>query len=156
MTVRPRAAITGPLTVLSVLTVLTAALAACGGGKPAGRSVAPAAARWTPAAHVPAVLDLTGPRADGRFTVAADGHLSLLAAPPGGAAGSPAPFARDAGGYATARGGEPYLVLSTGRAVPGAGCAFPADTVYAIEPSGTPGVISVDAAGRARRVATLA
>src|SRR5262245_28340504 len=138
MTVRPRAAITGLLTLAALATVP----AGCG-GKPAGRSAAtPAPARWTPAAHVPAVLAPTGPRADGRFTVAADGHLSLLPAPPG-AAGSPAPFARDAGGYATARGGEPYLVLSTGAAVTGAGCAFPADTVYAIEPAGTPGVISV-------------
>ncbi|MFL6077084.1 MAG: hypothetical protein ACJ73S_27130 [Mycobacteriales bacterium] len=148
MTVRSRAVVTG-------LLVLAAAVpAGCGGG---GRSSAPAhpvAAHWAPAVHVPAVIDLTGPRADGRFTVAAAGRLSLLAAPPG-AAGGVTPFARDAGGYATARGGEPYLALSTGRAVPGAGCTFPADTVYAIEPAGTPGVIGVDAQGRARRVATL-
>ena len=35
-------------------------------------------ARWRSFLHVPAVVDLTGPRADGSLTVAADGGLSLL------------------------------------------------------------------------------
>jgi hypothetical protein len=150
MTVRSRAVITGLLAF-----ALAAVAAGCGGGRSSSSGRSAAAVHWTLAVHVPAVIDLTGPRADGRFTVAADGHLSLLAAPPG-QAGTATPFAREAGGYATARGGEPYLVLSNGKAVTGAGCAFPADTVYAIEPAGTPGVISVDAQGKARRVATLA
>src|SRR3954466_6209052 len=113
MTVRSRAVITGLFAL-----PLAAVPAGCGGGRSSSAERSTVAVHWTPAVHVPAVIDLTGPRADGRFTVAADGHLSLLAAPPG-QAGSAAPFARDAGGYATARGGEPYLVLSSGKAVTG-------------------------------------
>src|SRR3954462_10841994 len=137
MTVRSRAVITG----LFAFT-LAAVPAGCGGGRSPSAGGPPGAVHGPRPVPAPAVIDLTGPRADGRFTVAAGGHLSLLAAPPG-QAGSAAPVARGAGGSATARGGEPYLVLSSGKAVTGAGCAFPADTVYAIEPAGTPGVISV-------------
>ena len=56
--------------------------------------------RWTRFLHVPAVVDLTGPRTDGSLTVAADGRLFRLR--PGSA---PVPFA---GGYTTAKGPEPY------------------------------------------------
>src|SRR5439155_12045287 len=81
---------------------------------------------------------------------AADGRLALMR--PDGRA---VPFARDAGGYATKRGPEAYIALSPGQAVPGAGCRFPRDSVYALEPQGRRGVVAVTAAGRASRLVNL-
>jgi hypothetical protein len=137
----------------TTLAVLGLWFAGCGGGSSTvdKRSTPPAPpARWEPFLHVPAVLDLTGPRSDGRLTVAADGRLALL-----GTDGRPAEFARGGDGYATAPGPEPYIALSTGRAVADAGCSFEPDTIYAIEPGDNPGVIAVDRQGHARRVASL-
>jgi len=108
------------------------------------------AAGWVLWRHVPAVVDLTGPRLDGRLTVAAAGHLWLL-----GTAGAIAAFGSGAGAYSTDPAPEPYVALSTGAAVTQAGCAFGRDEVYALEPGGKPGVVAVDAQGRARRVADL-
>jgi hypothetical protein len=134
---------------------LVLCLGACVGGPPrAGVSPAPpgspAPIRWAPFLHVPAIVDLSGPRGDGRLTLAAGGRLSLLR--PGG---QPEPFARGGGGYTTDPGPEPYLALSPGQQVTGAGCGFGRDTVYALQPTGTPGVISIDPAGQAHRVADL-
>jgi hypothetical protein len=105
---------------------------------------------WAQWRHVPAVVDLTVPRQDGRLTVAAAGHLWLLET-----GGNLAAFGSGAGGYGTDPGPEPYIALSTGATVTPAGCAFWPDAVYALEPSGKPGVVAVDAQGRARRVADL-
>ena len=107
-------------------------------------------ARWRSFLHVPAVVDLTGPRADGSLTVAADGGLSLLRL-----GGQPTPFAGGPDGYSTARGPEPYIALASNEMVDGTACTFSADTVYAIEPSDPPGVVEIDAQGRARRFADL-
>jgi hypothetical protein len=100
--------------------------------------------------HVKQVVDITAPRGDRRLVLAADGRLALLR--PGA---RPAPFARGTGGYSTKRGPEPYIALSPGQAVPGAGCRFPRDSVYALEPQGRTGVVSVSAAGRASRLVNL-
>jgi hypothetical protein len=107
-------------------------------------------ARWRSFLHVPAVVDLTGPRTDGSLTVAADGGLSLLRL-----GGQPTPFARGPDGYSTAQGPEPYIALASNEMVDGTACSFSADTVYAIEPSDPPGVVEIDAQGRARRFADL-
>jgi hypothetical protein len=54
-------------------------LAGCGGGPPAAAGArATLPARWVRFRHVPGVVDLTGPRGDGRLTVAAAGRLFLL------------------------------------------------------------------------------
>jgi hypothetical protein len=104
-------------------------------------------ARWRPFAHVRGAVDLTPPRADGRVTVAVAGGLGLLR--PGGALSAFAP------GYRTGAG-ESYLAMSTGQRVPGAGCAFRRNDVFALEPRTTlPGVIRIDATGRVRQVAVL-
>jgi hypothetical protein len=100
--------------------------------------------------HIPAVVDLTGPRTDGRLTVAAGGHLWLL-----GTTGELAAFGSGDGGYATDPGPEPYIALSTGATVTDAGCAFGRDMVYALEPGANPGVVAVDPRGLARRFANL-
>jgi hypothetical protein len=129
------------------------ALAGCGGGSdatPATTTSAVSAARWRPTLHVTRVVDLAGRRADGRFVVAANGRLDLWR--PGS---RPRPFARAPGGYATQPGPEPYIALSRGATVPGAGCRFPRDSVYALEPQGQPGVIAVTAGGQARRLLDL-
>jgi hypothetical protein len=107
-------------------------------------------ARWRSFLHVPAVVDLTGPRTDGSLTVAADGDLSLLRL-----GGQPTPFASGPDGYSTARGPEPYIALASNETVDGTACSFSADTVYAIEPSEPPGVVEIDPQGRARRFADL-
>jgi hypothetical protein len=93
------------------------------------------------------VVDVAGPRADGRLVLAADGRLALMR--PGQ---SPTPLARGPHGYRTRRGLEPYIAVSRGDAVAGVGCRFPRDAVYALEPRGRPGVIELDARGRARRL----
>ncbi len=106
--------------------------------------------RWLRFRHVPAVLDLSAPRRDGRVVVAAAGRLLLL-----GPGGTTRPFARGRGGYRTARGREPYIARAAGARVPGAGCAFRRDDIYALEPRGRQGIIRIDARGRGRRLSTL-
>src|SRR5580765_5760940 len=104
--------------------------AACSNGSPTRT------ARWSPFASVTAVVDMTDARArDGRLTVAAAGRLSLL-----GPSGTPVPYARGPHGYST-RTNEPYIARADDRAVPGAGCSFVEDTIYALEPSNQPAVI---------------
>lgn len=104
--------------------------------------------RWHSFLHVPQVVDLTGPRSDGSLTVAANGALSTLRL-----GGEPSPFARAPDGYSTMLGPEPYIALASNEMVEGTACSFAADNVYAIEPSDPPGVVEVDAQGRARRLA---
>jgi hypothetical protein len=126
------------------------ALAGC---SPASRPVprGPALpARWAPFLHVPGVVDLAGPRADGSFTVAAAGHLFLL-----GRDGALSPFARGPAGYSTATGPEPYIALTADDPVTASGCSFRRDTIFAIEPGAKPGVIMIDPQGRAGRYANL-
>jgi hypothetical protein len=90
------------------------------------------------------------PRRDDRLIVAANGRLFLL-----GLTGALVPFARGAGGYSTVPGSESYVTLVTGEPATGTGCSFARDTLYAIEVGKAPGVISVDARGQARRIASL-
>ena len=144
-------------------------LAACGGGgaasdhqasspssSPTAPSTSPSAAPstqqlgWVRFLHVAGVVDLSLPRRDGTLVVAAAGRLSLLTR-----GGRLVPFARGSGGYRTILGPEPYVALSNGRAVPGAGCAFPPDVVYAIQPTISPGVIAIDGKGHAGQFASL-
>ena len=123
-------------------------LAACGGGP--GRAGATPAAAWTVYRHLPGVVDLAGPRADGSFLVAAAGQLFVLARD-----GTLRPFARGAGGYLTATGTEPYLVLASNDPVGGTRCSFGNDTAFALEPGIRPGVVMISPQGEARRFASL-
>ena len=122
-------------------------LACCGSG-PASEA---RREHWHRARHVPGVVDLTGPRRDGRLTVAAAGRLSLLRLG-GGLTG----FARGRGGYSTPASAEAYVALAGRRHVPGAGCSFARDDLFALDPSSSrPGVVRVDARGRVSRFANL-
>jgi hypothetical protein len=105
--------------------------------------------RWQQIANAPGALDIAGPRTDGRFVVATSGGLYLLHRD-----NSLAPFARAAGGYVLARG-ETYVALAQKRRVPGAGCSFRADAVFALDPVDHPGLTLIDPDGRARRFADL-
>jgi hypothetical protein len=132
------------------LVLVSVALGGCTSGSApvSGRPALPAL--WAPFRHVPGVVDLAGPRADGSFTVAAAGRLFLL-----GRDGVLRPFARGPGGYSTATGPEPYIALTRDDPVPGSGCSFHRDTTYAIEPGPQPSIIQIDPQGRARPYAGL-
>jgi hypothetical protein len=146
----------GPLLARALLAaVLLLVLAGCqrelGGDRPAGpRSHGVPPARWVPYRHVGTVTDLTVARADGWLTAAAYGHLLLL-----GRDGALMPFARGAGGYATGPGAESYLALARPGPVPGAGCSFAADAVFALQPRNPPGVMEITRDGQAHRFASL-
>jgi hypothetical protein len=120
------------------------------GGSAVAASARPRSARWTRFAHVPAVVDLTGPRRDGSLTVAADGRLSLLHL-----GRPPVPFARGQDGYSTAKGPEPYLALSNAATPDGSTCSFAPDDVFAVEPKAQPAVIQINTSGQSRRLADL-
>jgi hypothetical protein len=95
------------------------------------------------------VVDLAGPRADGSFTVAANGRLLTLTR-----TGAVTPFAQGRGGYSTPTGPEPYITLAGNDRVAGAGCSFSSGTLYALDP-GSHGLIQVAANGQAKRFASL-
>ena len=129
------------------------ALVACGGGGGTAGSAPsgpPPPAGWAIFRHLPGVVDLAGPRADGSFLVAAAGQLFVLTRD-----GTLSPFARGPGGYHTAMGTEPYLALTSGDPVQGERCSFGDGTAFAIEPGAHPGVIMISQDGRARRFASL-
>src|ERR1022692_3850163 len=125
------------------------ALTACASGAHAARAPEPPG-RWVRFRHVPGVVDLAGPRADGSFTVAAAGRLFTLSRD-----GVLRPFARGPGGYSTAIGPEPYITLATGDRVAGTRCSFRGGTIFALEPGRRPGVIQISADGRATRFVSL-
>jgi hypothetical protein len=131
-----------------VLGLAAIALAACGGSS--GRAGPPPPAAWATFRHLPGVVDLAGPRADGSFLVAAAGRLFVLERD-----GTLNPFARGTSGYQTAMGTEPYLVLASTYRVRGNPCSFGKNTAFAIEPGTRPGVIMITPQGQARPFASL-
>jgi hypothetical protein len=112
-------------------------------------SAAPPIAAWRPLVSVPGIVDVVGPRTDGRLVLASRGGLFHLR--PGNA---PVPFARGPQGYPGA-GGEPYIALGSGRVVRGANCSFRRDDVFVLIPGATPGVLRVDRNGRSHPFASL-
>jgi hypothetical protein len=112
-------------------------------------SAAPGAGKWRPVAKVRGIVDVVGPRADGRLVLSTQSGLFVMRP-----TGSPVPYARGPEGYAGAPG-EPYLALGRGHRVPGAGCAFRRDVVFALDPDATPGIVRIDRSGRSSRFADL-
>ena len=131
------------------LGVAATALAACS-ASPGQHSTGPPSASWGAFRHLPGVVDLAGPRADGSFLVAAAGRLFIL-----GRDGTLRLFARGADGYQTAMGTEPYLALAGSYPDRGNHCSFGTNTAFALEPGSRPGVIRISPQGRARRFASL-
>jgi hypothetical protein len=108
----------------------------------------PKQARWRTAVSAPGVIDVVGPRADGRLVVAT--HAGLFLWRPGHAL---QPYARGAGGYAPVAA-ETYVALAPSRRLPGAKCSFKRDDVFAIDPA-VPGVVRIDGRGKAQLFARL-
>ena len=138
-----------PLSLALGLAGVAVALAGCSAVAKAPRSDGLLPAHWMASRHIPAVVDLAGPRRDGRLTLAIAGRLSLLGR--NGLAG----FARGSGGYATSHKTEPYIALAPGSPGPASDCSFPRDDLYALQPGHGPEIIHVDGAGRATPFAAL-
>ena len=103
---------------------------------------------WETWQHLPGVVDVGGPRSDGRLVAMAAGRLWLVAPD----AGSMTPF----GDYQGSVDGEPYLaVAQNGLAVTAAGCSFNQDDIYILDLTSPPGIARVDPQGQTTRVATI-
>lgn len=101
---------------------------------------APGGVAWEQFVHIPAVLDVAGPRSDGRLVVAAHGRLLLMDASGATSAFAPA--------YAVPDGPEPYIAISPGLTVDDAGCSFARDDVFALDlHDSPPGVTRITANG---------
>ncbi len=107
---------------------------------------------WQSWRTVHGVVDIAGPRADGRFVVAARGKLFLMRPADGGLA----PYPVSGVAYAASSKLEPYIALAGAhQRVPAAGCTFPRDTVYAIVPAGRTAVIAITPGGRVSQLAAV-
>jgi hypothetical protein len=113
-------------------------------------SAASVVGTWRPLARVVGIVDVVGPRADGRLVLASRGGLLLFRR-----GGTPVEFARGPLGYAWTTAGEPYIALGTGRAVFGARCSFRRDDVFVLKPGAMTGVLMVDRNGRSHPFASL-
>jgi hypothetical protein len=105
---------------------------------------------WAQWQHLPGIVDLAGPRTDGRLVAVAAGRLFLLSHD-----GTVAPFAMGVDGFAGSVDGEPYTAVAPSAAT-GADCPFNADDTFALDLSSPPGITRVDPAGHATRFASLA
>ena len=106
---------------------------------------------WQPLAHVTGVVDIGGPRSDGKLVVAGSGKLWLM-----DLAGALTPFAQGSGGYSDDKGAEPYLAVSPGLSVDGAGCSFAPDDVFILRLHNPIGITKVDASGKKTDFANIA
>ncbi len=133
---------------LAGLTLVCGGVVACGGATRSGPAAQPARVgpAWSAWVHVHGVVDLTTPDHHGVIIVAAAGRLLTLA--PSGRVRGFAPA------YSAPRGLEPYIVRSSGQAVPGAGCRFAAES-YALRLAHGNGVTAVSRSGSVRRFAAL-
>ena len=109
-------------------------------------------AAWSIWRSTPGVVDVAGPRSDGRFVVAARGRLFLLRP----STGRLSPYPSSGTAYAGNPALEPYIaVAGPGQRRAAGGCSFPRDTVYSIQPARSTGVIAVAPSGRVRRLAEI-
>jgi hypothetical protein len=102
-----------------------------------------AAPAWQPVAHVTGVVDVGGPRSDGKLVVAGSAKLWLMTL-----AGALTPFAQGPGGYADDKGLEAYLAVSPGQAVEGTSCSFAPDDLYILRLHAPIGITKVDTSGK--------
>ena len=121
-------------------------IASCGGSS--GAPKAAGGAQWRHFKTLKLVVDLAGPRHDGRFVANADYRLFLV-----GTSGAPVPFARGAHGYSGKHVSEAYIAMSGQRRLGGAGCSFHSDDVYILQSGKSPAIVRVTAGGRASTLA---
>jgi hypothetical protein len=111
-------------------------------GGPTGATPAPTA--WKRWLHLPGVLDVAGPRSDGRLVAAVRGRLMLV--DPSGKATA------FAAAYSVRAHPESYITLSPGLRVDAAHCEFTRDELLALDLETTPpGITRVDAQGNVSR-----
>src|SRR5438270_7651174 len=131
---------------IAMLAVATGAAVVTSLASAASSAGAPIA--WERWLHVAGILDLAGPRSDGNLVIAARGRLKLLH--PSGAVSNFAPR------YSVPEPAEPYIALSPGVSVAGAGCEFPRDQVFALDLRSHPqGVWSIARDGSVAHLATV-
>jgi hypothetical protein len=113
-----------------------------------GAARAQGTVNWETWQHLTGVVDVAGPRSDGRLAVMAAGRLWLVAPQDG----SMTAFSD----YQGSVDGEPYLaVAQDGLSVAAAGCSFAQDDIYILDLTSPPGIARVNAQGQTSRVATL-
>jgi hypothetical protein len=144
---------------VALVAVLAVCLIAAGCGGSAQKSpqrhhaaagvVSPAASdraspiTWTGIRRVAGIVDLAGPTPAGAITAAAHGRLEILPAN-----GMPLAFAP---AYSANPLLEPYIALSSGQGVTGAGCSWPAGYVYALRLTAGHGITAISPQGKVRR-----
>ena len=130
------------------LAVMGVVLVAAVSGTAVGGTASSSVGSWERWLHVRGILDLAGPRSDGRLVAAAHGRLDLVSV-----AGKVTRFAP---GYSVPAGPESYIALSPGVAVDGTGCSFARDEVLALDLTRSPpGITRISAAGRVSHLATV-
>jgi hypothetical protein len=117
---------------------------------PAGAQPAPAQqATWTAVQSAPGIVDLAGPRSDGRLVVSMGGGLQLFRGSeltPFTSETGPAPYIRSAG--------EPYLALTPQVRLPKASCSFHRDDTFVIGANPNR-IVRVDRRGKASDFAAV-
>jgi hypothetical protein len=121
------------------------AIALFGGVSSAGADQA----AWEQWQHLVGVVDVAA-RSDGSLVAMANGRLYLISP-----TGSATPFAVGPDGFRGDPSAEPYFVAAPAQAVAAAGCAWMADELFVLDLGSPPGIIRVDAGGRATHFATL-
>jgi tRNA A-37 threonylcarbamoyl transferase component Bud32 len=151
----PRRGSRAPLAIAALIAVL--ALGAGGyyltrprsSGAPAAPPAVAAArvAKWQQWVHMTAVLDVEGPRSDGRLLVAANGGLQLLGLDGSFGAYSPT--------YKVDPGAEAYIAVSPGLTMTKPACTFAPDDTFALRAQAPFGVTRIDAQGKVTPFATI-
>ena len=119
-------------------------LASCGADAAPAQQVS-----WTSALPAPRVVDLAGPRSDGRLVVAVGGGLELFRG------SGLTPFTSPTGGGAyVPSAGESYIALTPRVRLPKAHCSFHRDEVFAIGDN-PDRIVRITRSGRPSNFATL-
>lgn len=128
----------------AIVTALLAAVTGCG---PTARAADMAA--WEQWQHLPGVVDIVGPRSDGKLVASAQGSLFLVSSD-----GGMSPFS--AGNkYSASKDDEPYMALAPALHVQSANCDFVAGDLFILDLPAPQGVIRVDSSGRPSRFAAI-
>jgi hypothetical protein len=135
-------------TLLAAVTAVCALASRASASTPHTAST-PQQVTWQAAQPAPGIVDLAGPRSDGRLAAAVDSGLSLF----GGNSLVPLTSSSGSGAYAPFSG-EPYVAMTTKVRLPKSGCSFHRDEVFAIADA-PDRLIRIDGRGRASNFVNL-